>query len=314
MIRIGLVSIDISHPKAFVAILNAEKRGRYVAVYNDGFRGDDEVESFIKNAGLECRVSSIDELAEMSDIGFIQGCNWDKHLDHAMPFINKGKPVFIDKPLVGNLVDCDRLKRLVQDGAVILGSSATRYAEEIQDFLAQPVSERGEIVHVYGTSGVDEFNYGIHIIEAFGGLLGAGAQTCRFCSRGIVGNNSAETFVVNYKSGILGTYTLLHGAWHEFTMTIMTTVKTVNFQIDSSKLYKALLDRICNFMETGVNTLASIDDQIESIKILLAGKVSRENKGMPVSLLDLPAFSPSYNGHEFEQAYAAVQSRNKIYL
>lgn len=47
MIRIGVVNIDVSHPLAFSQILNQEDRARYVAVYNDGFRSDEEVDAFI---------------------------------------------------------------------------------------------------------------------------------------------------------------------------------------------------------------------------------------------------------------------------
>jgi hypothetical protein len=71
MIKIGVVNIDVSHPKAFPEYLKQGNRARYVAVYNDGFRGDDEVEGFIKKYNLEKRCQSIEELAEMVDIGFV---------------------------------------------------------------------------------------------------------------------------------------------------------------------------------------------------------------------------------------------------
>lgn len=168
MIRIGVVNIDTSHPMAFSKYLLQGDRARYVAVYNDSFRGDDEVEAFMQKRGLERRCDSIAELAERTDIGFIQDANWDLHVEHALPFLERGKPVFIDKPLVGNLADCRRLEALARDGAAILGCSSLRYAREIADFLAEPEEERGEIVHVYGSAGVDEFNYGVHTVEGLG--------------------------------------------------------------------------------------------------------------------------------------------------
>lgn len=140
MIRIGVVNIDTSHPKTFAEHLHSGNRARYVALYNDGFRGNDEVDTFIKNYGLE-RCCSIDELADMVDIGFIQGCNWDKHLEQAMPFIKRDKPVFIDKPMIGNMEDCLTLERLAREGNVILGSSSVRYAYEIVDFISKPEEE-----------------------------------------------------------------------------------------------------------------------------------------------------------------------------
>jgi len=138
MIRIGLVNIDVSHPKAFSAYLRNGNRAKYVAVFNNGFREDDEVDGFIRTDGLEKRCKSIDELAEMVDIGFIQGCDWDKHIEQAMPFLNRGKPAFIDKPIVGKLSDCVKLEKLAAEGKVILGSSSARYANEVVAFRSKP--------------------------------------------------------------------------------------------------------------------------------------------------------------------------------
>ena len=138
MIRIGAVNIDTSHPLGFGEVMEKDDRARYVGVYNDSFRPDSEVEGFIRRFGLEKRCNTLEELAAMCDIGFIHGCDWDDHLRCAMPFIEQGKPVFIDKPLVGNLADCRRVEQLVKDGAVILGASSARYAYEVQQFLALP--------------------------------------------------------------------------------------------------------------------------------------------------------------------------------
>ncbi|MDD4557306.1 MAG: hypothetical protein PHX89_00005, partial [bacterium] len=105
MIKIGIINIDTSHPITFAEYLKKGKRARYTAIYNDGFRSEAEVEGFISKYGLERRCSSIEELADCVDIGFVQGCNWDRHLSQAKLFLAGGKPVFIDKPIVGSLSD-----------------------------------------------------------------------------------------------------------------------------------------------------------------------------------------------------------------
>ena len=51
MYRIGVVNLDVSHPKAFSEYLRKGNRARYAAVYNDGFRGDDEVAAFMDENG-----------------------------------------------------------------------------------------------------------------------------------------------------------------------------------------------------------------------------------------------------------------------
>lgn len=311
MIRIGAVNIDTSHPLGFGEVMEKENRARYVGVYNDSFRPDSEVEGFITRFGLEKRCDTLEELAEMCDIGFIHGCDWDGHLRCAMPFIERGKPVFIDKPLVGNLADCRRVEQLVQNGAVILGASSARYAYEVQQLLAMPAEERGEIVTVFGTAGVDEFNYGVHIAEAIGGILGSGAENVRYMGRGDAGGKYAESYFVQYKNGKSAIFNTFTGTWQPFVLTVMTTKTTHHFRMDSNRLYEALVHEICDYMEGKPNRLAAPDALLESVKVMLAAAASRARGGAPVALDALTDDMPAYDGRAFWQSYGA--SAGKLY-
>lgn len=313
MIKIGVMDIDVSHPLAFAGYLKNGNCARYTHIFNGGFRGDDEVDGFIKNFGLQKRCDSVAELALCVDVGFIQGCNWDKHLDYAKEFIKAGKPVFIDKPIVGNLAECKKLEKLVDDGAVIIGGSSARYAYEIVDFAKKTEEEVGKIMHVFGTAGVDEFNYAIHIVEAFGGLIGTGAVATKFLGASIYDGKTCETYQIRFNEGLYATYCTFQKCWQPFEIVITTTTSTHHVRIDSNKLYEALLDRICDFLETGKSCLAEMRDITESVKIMLAGRISRDEKnGQEVLLSDIPENDSGFDGYKFEKEYAATAS--KIYL
>ena len=251
-------------------------------------------------------------MADYADVGFIQGCDWDKHIEHAVPFIEKGKPVFIDKPLAGNIKDCKRLKELADGGAVILGSSSVRYAGEICNFLAVDEESKGKTVNVFGTAGVDEFNYGIHIVEGICALISDKPVSVSFAGAGNAGGKVCETYFVKFKNGASAVYNLFIGVWQPFETVIMTTKTTYQFRIDTNAIYKSLLDRICDYMETGVNKTASTEQLIDSVMIMLAGRISRENGGGEVRLCDIPDSDPGYDGALFCKNYAAASS--KIYL
>lgn len=305
MIRIGAVNIDTSHPLGFAEVMERSDRARYVGVYNDSFRNDAEVEGFIRRFGLEKRCESLEELAGMCDIGFIQGCDWDDHIRCAMPFLERGKPVFLDKPMVGNLRDLKKLEELVANGAVILGSSSARYAYEVQDFLSIPEEERGKIVSVFGTSGVDEFNYGVHIAELIGGLLGTGAREVRYLGKGEADGKYSESCYVQFDgaSAIFNTFT---GTWQPFVITIMTTKTTYQFKVDSGKLYAALIEQICNYMEGKPHILANMGTLAESIRIMLAAAQSRAEGGRTVKLSELTEDGACYDGRAFREGYGAA--------
>jgi len=313
MIKIGVVNIDTSHPKAFSGYLARTGRGRYAAVYNDSFRTDAEVAGFMRMNQIEKRAGSIEEMAGQVDIGFIQSCNWDNHLKQALPFLERGKPVFIDKPIAGSLADCRKLEDLVAKGAVILGSSSVRYANEITDFLKIPEAEKGQILNVFGTSGVDEFNYSIHIVEAIGGIAGAGAVSNKFVGSAEIGGKKCETFFTRFSNGITAAYNAFTGTYQPFEVVVMTTADTYHMRIDAGKVYEALLDRIFDYMEGKENRIAPLGSITESIRIMLAGKISRESGGKEVRLCDIPADDPGYDGAQFEREYAETANKN-LYL
>lgn len=312
MIKIGVVNIDVSHPKAFADYLLKGNRAKYVAVYNDGFRGRDEVEGFYKNYNLDKICTSIEELAEYVDIGFIQGCNWDKHLEYAKPFFDRKKPVFIDKPMVGNLKDCEKLLQLAKAGNVILGCSSVRYCYEVQDFNKIDKEEKGEIINTYVTVGMDEFNYAIHAVEALGGLMGSRAESVKHVGTGTAEDQKCETYFIKFKNGKTAIYNSVIDAFMLFNFVVLTTKKSYTFTADNTKLYGTMLDKICNHLETEKSDLASIEDIVESIKIMLAGKASKENNGIEIKLSDLDKYNVFFDGYEFEKKYAAAAK--KMYL
>lgn len=306
MLRIGVVNIDVSHPGAFAQILLEGDRARYVAVYNDGFRGADEVAGFAKKAQLEKICASVEELAEFVDVGFIQGCNWDKHIAYAKPFIDRGKPVFLDKPIVGNLRDCRTLQELVNSGATIIGSSSVRYCKEIRAFLDLPEAERGKVLHVTMTVGADEFNYAIHALEGVCALVEARPKTVRYVGGTCRDGQKCETYFVEFENGATATYHCQEPNFVSFHTVVMTTTRNMAFTIDSSQLYGAMLEQICNYFEGKAHILANIEQLTDSIQVALAGKCSKENGGTAVAIDSKALETVSFDGYAFEKGYAAA--------
>ena len=311
MFRAGTVNIDTSHAPAFAELLQKGESGRYTAVYNDGFRTDDEVNAFIEKFGLEKRYDDLSEMAQNVDIAFIQGCNWDRHIECAKPFIEAGVPVFIDKPIAGNERDLETLEALADGGAVILGTSALRYTYEHDSFFAVDPAERGEIVHVTTMIGVDEFNYAIHSIESIMGFLrGAHAVSTRFIGTGKVGDTPCDSYYVRFDTGATACYHICLNGWQPSTALVLTTKTSYAYKIDTNKVYEAMLGHVCAYMEGRENGLVGVRDMTESVRVMLAGKKSKEAGGTEVRLDALRADDPGFDGAAFEKEYERQQRGN----
>lgn len=315
MLKFGAVNIDVSHPKMFAEVLEKGERGRYVAVYNDGFRERDEVEAFAKRFNLKI-CDSLDELADMVDIGFVHGCNWDRHMEYAEHFIKKNKPVFIDKPIVGNMRECRALIELAAQGAPIIGTSALRYCDEVIRVKEKMAEQGTHAIHVDVSVGVDEFNYAIHAVEEICAIVGEAPVSCQYIATAKVDGEECDSFMIRFKNGATAMY---HSLLHKFAM-FNTIVLTANgeydtdfcFEVDNSQIYRAMLDVVCDYLEGGEHILASMEEMIDAVKIMLAGKASKENGGIEVGT-DSPLLEQvSFDGNEFEKNYS--KTAKKIYL
>lgn len=306
MIRIGVVNIDVSHPKAFSQVLKEQGRARYAALCNLGFRGEDEVEGFRRLAGLDRVCQTVEELAQCSDVGFIQGCNWDRHLAHALPFLQAGKPVFLDKPMVGDLKDCRALLELEQSGAVIMGSSSVRYCREIRQFLEQPEQERGKLLHIVATVGMDEFNYAIHAVEGICAIARSKPVSVQFSGRTEQDGQTCASYFIRFENGAAATCLCAEPRFMRFHFTVLTTRQDIAFTVDNNQLYAPMLEQICNRLEGKPNCLASVEELTWPIRTLLAGKLSAARGGEQISAWDPALEEVRFDGDAFAEKYAAA--------
>lgn len=301
MIRIGTVNIDTSHAPSFAEILLGGDRARYTAIYNDGFRTDAEVDDFIKKFGLEKRYYDLSEMAENIDVAFIQSCDWDRHIELCTPFIEKNVPVFIDKPIVGNLRDARKIAEWAAAGKVILGTSAMRYTYEHDDFFAQSSAE--DIISVTATVGVDEFNYAIHAVEEILGFVNDSAPvSTQFIGSNESGGVPVDSYRVMFENGVSAYYHICKKGWQPSTAIVMTKKTTFVYKIDSNKVYEAMLKQVCNYFEGKENHMASVESMLQAVKIMLAGIKSRKEGGETL-LSELKDDDPSFDGRAFYESY-----------
>lgn len=307
MIKVGIVSIDSSHPKAFAMCLEEKCMDmKYEYLAKESFRDEAQADWFVKRFHLKGKVEKIADMVDCVDIGFVQSGNWEKHLDQAMPFIEKGKPVFIDKPIVGSVKDINRLRELVANGAVIYGSSSVRHCKAIQNFLAIDVAERGDVLALYGCCGVDEFNYSIHVVECFSELAQSKAISGKFLGESVgCGGKKMEMYSIDFENGVTGTYQFVRGSWYPFFFTVVTTKKVFHIEITGDELYTALLQEIYREMTYGKSKLVDIETLINCTQAMLCGKKSKEEYNGGKVTIEMLGDSDKFDGYKFEKEYAA---------
>lgn len=295
-VRVGIIGVDTSHALAFTKELNnpevAEDLAgfRVVAAYP---KGSEDIESStsripantetLRGMGIEI-VDSIEALLKKVDVVLLETNDGKPHLRQALPVIQAGKPLFIDKPVAASLADALAIFDAARKHKVpMFSSSSLRYTPGAQAIRA------GEIGTVVGCdayspaptepSHPDFFWYGIHGVETLFTCMGPGCiEVTRTSTEGM------DVAVGKWSDGRLGTFRGLRTGKRGYGGTAFGT-KNVK-EIGNFAGYRPLVVEIVKFFRTGV---VPIDprETLEIYAFMEAADESLRRGGVPVKLSDV---------------------------
>ncbi len=195
VIKAGIIGLDTSHCIAFTKTLNEGPKNpddaakfagiKVVAAYPQGSRDIEsstkrvpEYTDKIKALGVEI-VDSIDTLLERVDVVFLESNDGRVHYEQILPCLKAKKPIFIDKPIAGDLVDTIRIINAAKAANVpFFCSSSLRYGKGTQEVRAGSIGKvlKAETFSPASLepSHVDLYWYGVHGCEALFTVMGTG--------------------------------------------------------------------------------------------------------------------------------------------
>lgn len=298
ILRAGMIGLDTSHVPAFARTLNSDKATgdlagvQVVAGYPGGTEipaSRDRVGKFtdqLRGMKIEI-VPTIPELLKKVDVVMLESVDGRIHLQEAIPVIEAGKPLWIDKPVAGSLADAIVIFEFAKRHNVpVFSTSSIRYSTGLQDVLKDDsigtiagAATWGPCSPSPGTP--DMFFYGIHGIEPLFVLLGTGCETV---SR--VATKDTDLVTGVWKDGRIGTYRGIRknaygpGAVAFGAKSIAVPVKT------GGGAYEALCVEIARFFKTG-KAPVSAAETLEVFTFMEAADESKRQGGVPVSLADV---------------------------
>ncbi len=219
-LRIGMIGLDTSHVTAFAKILNdpSEKDhvpgARVVAAFKGGSpdiessisRVDGYTRELVEKYGVQL-FPTIDELCRHVDAVMLMSVDGRPHLWQAIPVIQAGKPLYLDKPMAGSLGDVLAIFNLAKAHEVpVFSSSSLRYGRNTQAVRSGAI---GRVLSAETTSPFnvepkhpDMFWYAVHGAESLFTVMGSGCESVRR------GTNAAGELVVTgtWSGGRTGVY------------------------------------------------------------------------------------------------------------
>ncbi len=194
-LRIGLIGLDTSHVIAFTKIINDPKatgplaKAKVVAAFRGGSRdipsSADRIDKYTETLTKQYRLKlypTIAELCKNVDAIMLESVDGRPKVRQAIPVIDAGLPLFIDKPMAGSLADVIFIFNYARKkGVPIFSSSSLRYGKATQ---AARHGSFGKISYAETFSPAsaevhhpDLFWYGVHGCESLFTIMGVGCQS-----------------------------------------------------------------------------------------------------------------------------------------
>ena len=187
MKKIVILGSDSSHALSFAKLVNLEDGTTGKSLFPDcriiGIYGEDPEQT--KRVAEEGRISYIakkpDELIEIADAAMVVFRRGDFHARYAIPFIEAGIPVWIDKPFTNDISDALAIiKSAKKNNLPLTGGSGCRKIKDVvilKDIVrANQVGNLNSAVITFRASLNDEYGglgfYGSHLIEIAGEVFG----------------------------------------------------------------------------------------------------------------------------------------------
>lgn len=230
---------------------------------------------------VEKLVDSIEKAAEETDGAFVCDMWGEYHRGQALPWLTRGKPVFVDKPLAESVEDAKAMiDAALENKTVLSHCSSTRFDPALLELRKKVVEKIGrpEIVTVCAPCYQDLARYAVHGIEIMSMVTGgARVETVRNVGSG----TRRHILTLDFEDGASG---VIH-AWegHAYSVTVSGPGGQDVVALGSDS-YLPMVRAVLESFESGV-PVVPYEEVLQVIRIIEAGVLSRSKGGAPVYLL-----------------------------
>lgn len=224
-------------------------------------------------------VGSYRELLGAVDAVIIARDDYETHFQMAIPFLEAGLPVFIDKPLSLEISELLALKPYLEKGQ-LMSCSGMRYSREL-DELRVNLASYGQLKLIRGAIVLSWEKYGIHLLEAILAVTSAHPVSVQMLP---VDHASAAILM---DDGVLVQIDALGHCAGTFHLEFFGTKRVGAFDIaDNFSMFRRML---WQFVESIRTTRPAIQPgrTLEILRVLIAGRIAR-NENRVVFLNELP--------------------------
>jgi len=228
-------------------------------------------------------VDTLQQAAEETTAAFVCDMWGEYHREQAFAFLERGKPVFVDKPLAESTADARAMIEAARANRTTLSTcSSLRYDPQLLKLKKNISSKIGKpsIVTVCCPCYQDLARYSVHGIEILLELMG-GQRVARV--RNIGTSTRRHLIFVEFADGACG---VIH-SWedHPYSVTVTGPGGQEVAVLGSHESFKLMVAAILASFESGEPVVPN-EEALEVVKVIEAATVSQAEGGIPVAITE----------------------------
>ncbi len=297
-LKLGIVDCDTSHVVAFTQRLHHVDVGEdhwvngaqiVAAVPLPTLVTPERVGPFVEKLrgyGIEI-LEKPEQLIGKVDAVLVESNDGQVHRERALPFIEAGLPVWVDKPFACSTKDAIAMVEAAQRKNVpLLSASSLRFDVTVQDVKHR----REELGAVHGVDAFAPgsqhernpgfFHYGVHAVEIMYSLMGTGCRRVRG-----IRTEGTDVAVGEWGDGRVGTVRAIRNGAKQIGFTCVTEKQVITTRT-SAYGYREMLKQIVQMFETKKSPLTGAE-LIEPVAFQEAALVSMDRGGAAVDLKEV---------------------------
>lgn len=290
MLKIAIVGSDNSHAIAYSKLANVAKivgdKCRVTAIWGQETQRTQEV---AQEGQIETIVANPLDLVDLVDAAIVVDRHGDLHREHALPFLEKGLPVYVDKPFAVSLADCREMLNVAESSGSLISSFSPLRVAPSTIGLSEKISTIGDIkvAHFAGPCDFESqyagpFFYATHVIEIATKLLNDEVDSLRATRSG-----KNVNVQLTWQKGTLTSFSYLGDAAYHFHASLFGTEGMVSSEIVGGySSYAEVLKAFLLMIETGTKPLGN-QELLHPIAVVHAIQKSLASDGRVVHLSEI---------------------------
>ena len=286
----GIIGADSTHTENFAGIINRGLAGPRMRVTKLWGANAAQARAKAADTGVDEVVSAPEEVMQGVDAVFVLNRWGPDHFAPAMQAVERGLPLFVDKPLCDDPREAVTLVRAAaKSGVPLMSASAVRYDSAFRQLLER-LPGLGRTRSIMFTLPQNWQLYGVHAVDVMHAVFGVGAVDVTS-----IRNELGDVVTIRWPDGQVGIANQMREAWmgmlcvaigeNGWTHADMHEDDTID---GFRRMYLETIKQFLAMLDSGEPPISN-EEMVDVIRVVAAAEISATSQARFVPLSEMPA-------------------------